>query len=147
MFRGEKMKKFFKEFKEFAARGNVLELAVAVVIGGAFGKIVTSLVNDIIMPLFGIIFKDNFANLTWEVNGSNIAYGAFVQAVIDFLIVAFCIFLFTKLINKFKKKEEKGILILVNFGGVTCTQKTFGWMLMKPRKKPSLTLVKNTLIS
>ena len=107
MFRGEEMKKFFKEFKEFAARGNVLELAIAVVIGGAFGKIVTSLVNDIIMPLFGIIFKDNFANLTWEVNGSNIAYGAFVQAVIDFLIVAFCIFLFTKLINKFKKKEEK----------------------------------------
>ena len=82
MFRGEKMKKFFKEFKEFAARGNVLELAVAVVIGGAFGKIVTSLVNDIIMPLFGIIFKDNFANLTWEVNGSNIAYRCILYLLI-----------------------------------------------------------------
>jgi len=107
MFRGERMKKFFKEFKDFAAKGNVLELAIAVVIGAAFGKIVSSLVDDIIMPLFGIIFKQNFATLTWDINGSHIAYGSFVQAVIDFLIIAFCIFLFTKLINKFKKKEEK----------------------------------------
>ena len=101
------MKKFFSEFKEFTARGNVMELAIAVVIGAAFGKIVTSLVDDIIMPLFGIIFKQNFATLTWNINGSHIAYGAFVQAVIDFLIIAFFVFLFTKIINKFKKKEEK----------------------------------------
>ena len=101
------MKKFFKEFKDFAAKGNVIELAVAVVIGAAFGKIVTSLVDDIIMPLFGILVGKNFASLTVELNGSYIAYGAFIQAIVDFLIIAFCVFLFTKLINKFKKKEEK----------------------------------------
>ena len=101
------MKKFFKEFKDFAAKGNVIELAVAVVIGAAFGKIVSSLVDDIIMPLFGILVGKNFANLSVEVNGSYIAYGAFIQAIVDFLIIAFCVFLFTKLINKFKKKEEK----------------------------------------
>ena len=101
------MKKFFKEFKDFAAKGNVIELAVAVVIGAAFGKIVTSLVDDIIMPLFGILVGKNFASLTLELNGSYIAYGAFIQAIVDFLIIAFCVFLFTKLINKFKKKEEK----------------------------------------
>ena len=101
------MKKFFKEFKDFASKGNVVELAVAVVIGAAFGKIVSSLVDDIIMPLFGILVGKNFANLSVEVNGSFIAYGAFIQAIVDFLIIAFCVFLFTKLINKFKKKEEK----------------------------------------
>ena len=103
------MKKFFKEFKDFAAKGNVIELAVAVVIGAAFGKIVTSLVDDIIMPLFGILVGKNFASLTLELNGSYIAYGAFIQAIVDFLIIAFCVFLFTKLINKFKKKEEKKV--------------------------------------
>ena len=101
------MKKFFKEFKDFASKGNVVELAIAVVIGAAFGKIVTSLVDDIIMPLFGILVGKNFANLSVEVNGSFITYGAFIQAIVDFLIIAFCVFLFTKLINKFKKKEEK----------------------------------------
>lgn len=101
------MKKFAKEFKEFISKGNVVDLAVAVVMGAAFGKIVSSLVDNIIMPLFGIIVGQNFATLTAEVNGSPIAYGLFIQAVIDFLIIAFFIFLFTKAINKFKKKEEK----------------------------------------
>ena len=96
-----------KEFKEFISKGNVVDLAVAVVIGAAFGKIVTALVDNIIMPLFGIIVGQNFAGLTAEVNGSPIAYGLFIQAVVDFLIIAFFIFLFTKAINKFKKKEEK----------------------------------------
>lgn len=101
------MKKFFKEFKEFASRGNVLELAIAVVIGAAFGKIVSSLVDDIIMPLVGILVGKNFASLTLEINGSYIAYGSFIQAIVDFIIIAFCVFLFTKIINKFNKKEEK----------------------------------------
>ena len=101
------MKKFAKEFKEFISKWNVVYLAVAVVMGAAFGKIVSSLVDNIIMPLFGIIVGQNFATLTAEVNGSPIAYGLFIQAVIDFLIIAFFIFLFTKAINKFKKKEEK----------------------------------------
>ena len=99
--------KIFKEFKEFISRGNVVDLAVAVIMGAAFGKIVSSLVDNIIMPLFGIIVGQNFATLTAEVNGSPIAYGLFIQAIIDFLIIAFFVFLFTKAINKFKKKEEK----------------------------------------
>ena len=101
------MKKFFKEFKEFVSKGNVLDLAVAVVMGSAFGKIVSSLVDNIIMPLFGILVGQNFASLSVDINGSPLAYGLFIQAVVDFIIIAFCIFLFTKIINKFKKKEEK----------------------------------------
>ena len=101
------MKGFFNEFKKFIARGNVLDLAVAVVMGNAFGKIVTSLVNDIIMPLVGTIIGQNFSELTVTINGSPIAYGQFIQAIIDFLIIAFCIFCFTKLINNINKKAEK----------------------------------------
>ena len=101
------MKGFFKEFKEFISKGNVIDLAIAVIMGAAFGKIVSSLVDNIIMPLFGIIVGKNFASLTLTVNGSPIAYGLFIQAIIDFLIIAFFVFLFTKMINKFKKKEEK----------------------------------------
>ena len=79
------MKKFFKEFKGFISKGNVLDLAVAVVMGAAFGKIVSSLVDNIIMPLFGIIVGQNFASLAAEVNGSTIAYGLFIQAVVNSL--------------------------------------------------------------
>ena len=73
------MKNLFKEFKEFVSKGNVLDLAIAVVMGAAFSAIVTSLVNDIIMPLFGIIFGKSFSSLAWEINGSYIMYGAFIQ--------------------------------------------------------------------
>ena len=101
-----------KEFKEFALRGNVLDMAVGVVIGGAFGKIVTSLVNDIIMPLIGaLIGGHDFSTLAATVGESAITYGNFIQSIVDFLIVAFCIFAFIKAINKmterFKKKEEE----------------------------------------
>ena len=99
--------KFMKEFKEFALKGNVLDMAVGVIIGGAFGKIVTSLVNDIIMPLVGILLKDSFSSLKISLRGDNaILIGNFIQNVVDFVIVALCIFMFIKLINKFKKKEE-----------------------------------------
>ena len=101
------MKGLMKEFKEFVSKGNVLDLAIAVVMGGAFSKIVSSLVDDIIMPLLGIIVGKNFGNLYVDLNGSILTYGAFIQAIVDFVIIAFCIFLFTKAINKFKKKEEK----------------------------------------
>ena len=102
------MKKFVQEFKEFISRGNVLDMAVGVIIGGAFRKIVTSLVNDIIMPLVGIIIGGHdFTGLILKVGDSNISYGNFIQNVVDFLIVAFCIFIFIKGINKFKKKEIK----------------------------------------
>ena len=101
------MKRVVKEFKEFISRGNVVDLAVGVIMGSAFGKIVTSLVNDIIMPLVGIILGGlDFTNLTLTLGDAKVAYGAFIQNVIDFLIVSVCIFLMIKFINKFMKKKE-----------------------------------------
>lgn len=94
----------FKEFKEFAFKGNVLDLAVAVVMGAAFNKIVTSLVTYIIMPLIGLIFGTVDFAKHWSAFG--IKYGLFVQSIIDFLIVAFALFLFVKLANTMMKKEE-----------------------------------------
>ena len=99
-----------KEFKEFISRGNVVDLAVGVIIGGAFGKIVTSLVNDILMPVIGVLLGGvDFSNLVLEVGKAKIAYGMFIQNIIDFLIIAFCVFMFVKVINKLSdltKKEE-----------------------------------------
>ena len=113
---------FVKEFKDFAMKGNVMDMAVGVIIGGAFGKIVTSLVNDVIMPVVsmatgGIDFSNLFVNLSndakyktlaeaQEAGASVFAYGQFIQNIIDFLIIAFCIFLMIKGMNKMKKKEE-----------------------------------------
>lgn len=113
------MGKFIQEFKDFAMKGNVLDMAIGVVIGGAFGKIVTSLVNDIIMPGVGVLTGGlNFTDyklviqegvtqgtevITPEVA---ITWGSFVQTVVDFLIIAFCIFIAVKAINRFKRKEE-----------------------------------------
>lgn len=97
-----------KEFKEFAFKGNVLDMAVGVVIGGAFGKIVTSLVNDIIMPLCSLLLNNiKFTDLKIALKGdSAIMIGNFIQSFVDFIIIAISIFMFIKLINKFKKKEE-----------------------------------------
>ena len=101
-----------KEFKKFALQGNVLDLAVGVIIGGAFGKIVTSLVNDIIMPIIGLIIGGvNFTALEYIVSTEGeepiiIRYGEFIQSAIDFLIIAFSIFIFIKIVTSFKKKEE-----------------------------------------
>ena len=101
------MKKIVKEFKEFISRGNVVDLAVGVIMGGAFGKIVTSLVNDIIMPLVGIILGGlDFTNLKLTLGEAEITYGLFIQNVIDFLIVSACIFVMIKFINKLTKKKE-----------------------------------------
>ena len=113
---------FVKEFKEFAMKGNVMDMAVGVIIGGAFGKIVSSLVNDIIMPVVGkALGNADFTNLYVALSdgipegtpleeakalGSVFAYGSFLQTVVDFLILAFCIFMMIKGINKLKKKEE-----------------------------------------
>lgn len=106
------LKKIIEEFKDFAVKGNAMELAVGVVIGGAFGKIVTSLVEDIIMPLVGLLIGGiDFTNLKFTMNFSektavSIKYGNFIQSAVNFLIISFSIFLFIKLINKFKKKED-----------------------------------------
>ncbi len=101
----------FKNFKEFAMRGNVIDLATGVVIGGAFGKIVTSLVNDIIMPLIGLIlggrsFEDRVLSLGEGLEGELLLrYGAFMQSIVDFVIIAFSIFLFITLISKLKRNK------------------------------------------
>ena len=113
---------FIKEFKEFAVKGNVMDMAVGVIIGGAFGKIVTSLVNDVLMPLIGkltggVSFVDLFVNLgdgnyqtqaaAKEAGAAVFAYGQFIQNIIDFIIVAFCIFLMIKGMNKLNRKKEE----------------------------------------
>lgn len=96
----------WEEFKAFAMKGNVLDLAVAVIIGGAFGKIVSSVVNDILMPIIGLIIGGiNFAALELQAGDAVIKYGAFLQSVLDFLIIAFSIFMIVKAITNFKKKE------------------------------------------
>ena len=123
------MKKFFKEFKDFAMKGNVIDLAIAVIIGGAFGKIVTSLVNDIFMPVIGLITGGKNVSGMFAVLGklpesvteikslkeaedlgvATLNYGQFIQTIIDFILVALCLFLVVKAINKskdLKKKEE-----------------------------------------
>ena len=114
------MKKFFEDFKAFAMRGNVIDMAVGVVIGGAFGKITTSLVNDIFMPLLGIITGGiNFGGLFYALDGNEYAsieaateagvgtlnYGAFIQNIVDFVLIAFCMFLVIKFMAKMKKPE------------------------------------------
>ena len=98
---------FIKEFKEFASQGNVMDMAVGVIIGGAFGKIVSSLVDDIIMPVVGVATGGvDFTTLAAKVGDAEVKYGMFIQNIIDFLIIALCIFCMVKAINKFKKKEE-----------------------------------------
>ncbi|MBQ3203986.1 MAG: large-conductance mechanosensitive channel protein MscL, partial [Alistipes sp.] len=114
------MKKFMEEFKAFAMRGNVVDMAVGVIIGGAFGKITTSLVNDIFMPLLGLITGGvNFGGLFYALDGNQYAsleaaaeagvgtinYGLFIQCIIDFILVAFCMFLVIKFMNRMKKPE------------------------------------------
>ncbi|AIZ61768.1 large conductance mechanosensitive channel protein MscL [Bacillus safensis] len=95
-----------KEFREFAVKGNVIDLAVGVIIGGAFGKIVTSLVNDLIMPLVGIIIGGHdFSGLSIKIGAAQILYGNFIQTVVDFLIISFSIFIFIRYLNKLKRKK------------------------------------------
>lgn len=107
--KGKKMvKKELSEFKAFIMKGNVLDLAVGVIIGGAFGKIVSSLVNDILMPLLGILLGGlDFSNLSIRIHNAMIQYGLFIQNVIDFLIIAASVFLLIKVVNKFKPKKPE----------------------------------------
>ncbi len=111
---------FLKDFKEFALKGNIIDMAVGVIIGGAFGKIVSSLVNDIIMPLVGVATGGmNFTDLKWVVQkgiteGETVIqpevtmnYGAWIQTIVDFIIVAFCIFIMIKFMNQLRRKKEE----------------------------------------
>ena len=98
------MNSFLKEFKEFAMRGNVMDMAVGVIIGAAFGKIVSSLVDDIIMPLLGVITGGiDFSGLSFNVEDATVKYGMFLQNILDFIIIAFCIFLMIKGMNTLAK--------------------------------------------
>jgi large conductance mechanosensitive channel len=104
----EKINKGASEFKEFIAKGNVIDLAVGVIVGGAFGKIVTSLVDDILMPVIGVIIGGiDFSNLSIDFIDAKIMYGSFIQQIIDFLIISLCVFLFVKFISKFSKIQEE----------------------------------------
>ena len=114
------MGKFIQEFKEFALKGNVMDMAVGIIIGGAFGKIVSSLVNDIIMPPIGLITGSSFEDAKVVLRAAEVDtttgetlkeaitlnWGSFVQTTVDFFIIAFCIFLMIKAMNAFRKKEE-----------------------------------------
>lgn len=104
------MRNFLKEFKEFAMRGNVMELAVGIIVGAAFTAIVTSLVDDILSPIIGLLVRVNFSDLALNAGGVTLKYGSFIMAVINFIIVAFALFVIIKAINKAaslgRKKEE-----------------------------------------
>ena len=111
----ERVMGMIKEFKEFAMRGNVVDMAVGIIIGGAFGKIVTSLVNDVIMPPIGMILGNvDFSQLSYtlraktaEAEAVTIKYGLFINTVLDFVIVAACIFMVIKAMNRMTRKEER----------------------------------------
>ncbi|WP_075980082.1 large conductance mechanosensitive channel protein MscL [Bacillus massilinigeriensis] len=97
----------WQEFKKFALKGNVIDLAIGVIIGGAFGKIVSSLVNDVIMPFIGLLLGGiNFKKLEYPLGDALLKYGMFLQTVVDFLIIAVSLFIFVRIINRFKGKVE-----------------------------------------
>ena len=102
------MKKFLEEFKAFALRGNVMDLAVGVIIGGAFGAITTSLIDDLLMPLIGIVAGGvDLGGLAVTVGGATLAYGSFISAVVNFLLIALVVFLLVKAVNRLTKKTEE----------------------------------------
>ncbi|SJZ82888.1 large conductance mechanosensitive channel protein MscL [Anaerorhabdus furcosa] len=101
------MKKFFQEFKEFAMRGNVVDMAVGVMIGAAFKSIVDSFINDIISPVIGLFMNDSLHTLSVTIGMVTINYGAFITAIMNFVIMAFILFIVIKLMNKMKKQPEQ----------------------------------------
>jgi large conductance mechanosensitive channel len=98
---------FIKEFKDFAMKGNVMDLAVGVIIGGAFGKIVGSLVDDVLMPVIGTLVGSDFEKMSTTINGATVKYGLFIQNIVNFLIIAIVIFMLIKALNSMKKKEAE----------------------------------------
>ncbi len=101
------MKKFFNEFKEFINKGSVMDMAVGIIVGGAFTAIVNALVDSMLNPLLGSIFKSDFSNLMVNINGAEVRYGAFIMAIINFIIVAFVLFLLLKGINSLRDAGQK----------------------------------------
>jgi len=105
------MKKFFREFKEFALRGNVMSLAVGLIIGAAFGEIVTSLTEHILSPIIGLFIGQNFDMLEWYVMGVTLQYGAFLTSVLNFIILAFVVFMIVRGMNRLLTKVEKNTAV------------------------------------
>ena len=101
------MKKFLREFKEFALRGNVIDLAIGVIIGAAFQKIVNSLVSDMISPIVGIVANTDFSDLVFKIRGVEIRYGAFITSIVNFIIMALVIFVFIKIMNRLSEKISR----------------------------------------
>jgi large conductance mechanosensitive channel len=99
--------KILQEFREFAMKGNIVDLAVAVIIGGAFGKIVSSVVEDLVMPAIGAIGRTDFKSLAIQVGDAKILYGKFLQTCVDFVIIAGAIFLMVKIINELRRRDEE----------------------------------------
>lgn len=108
-----------KEFKQFILKGNIMDLAIALIIGAAFGKIITALVDNILMPIIGSFIGKSFTTLVTTVNGVEVKYGLFLQAVLDFIIIALVVFIMIKAMNKMKKKQE----IVVSVPELTSTEK------------------------
>lgn len=109
-----------KEFREFIMKGNIIDLAIALIIGAAFGKIITALVDNILMPIIGSFIGKSFASLVTTVNGVEVKYGLFIQSVVDFLIIALVVFIMIKALNKAKRKKE---VVVVSAPVVTSTDK------------------------
>ena len=136
-----------KEFKEFISRGNVIDLAVGVIMGGAFGKIVTSVVNDLIMPFIGIALGGiDFSNITLTVRNAEIRFGSLIQSIIDFLIIAVCIFIIVKAINKLlpkknAKEEVKEVVKAKDENTILLEEIRY---LLKEQKSPKTKEVKKT---
>ena len=115
-----KNKEFINEFKEFALRGNVLDLAVGVLIGGAFQKIITSLTDNVISPILGLFGGVNFSEYSWKIGKLNLRYGSFITDVINFIIMAFVIFLIVKFMNKLATMGHKGEKVVEEITTKTC---------------------------
>jgi len=136
---------FAREFKEFISRGNVIDMAVGVIIGSSFGKIVSSLVEDVIMPFVGIIIGGHdFSNLTLKVGDAIINYGVFLQNIVDFLIIAFCIFVFVKIINKLKRTKKNEIKEEVSVNDEIILLTEIRDLLKKEKKVIKNNTIKNT---
>lgn len=138
----------FKEFKEFALKGNIIDLAIGIIIGGAFQSIVNSLVKDIIMPLINIFTGSmDFSSLVLKIGNSSIKYGSFITAVVNFLIIAFSLFLFVKYINKVNKKlEEAKIQEAEKFEKLKSKSKLLQKLTKKPKTNTEVKIEATTKI-
>lgn len=103
------MKNFFKEFKEFAIRGNVVDTAIGFIFGAAFKAVVDSFITNIISPIFGLFMADSLSSLSFSIGKATITYGAFIETIISFITIAFILFLFIKLMNKVRKTQEENV--------------------------------------